>query len=979
MTYRPSLDRGRRLRSALLRSALSVCTLLVAIACTAVAPPGPAAAQQLLYVASQEDVSVAIIDMATNELVTTVDLKELGYSPTAKAHHTAVEPDGSFWYVSLIAAGRVLKFNRENELVGEVEFETPGMLSLDPTSDMLYVGRSMAAVNPPQRVGVIQRSAMTLDEVDVFFPRPHALIVDPTGSRFFTASLGQNSVAYAPVGEEEVDLLPLDGMMNHMLVQFAVSPDGSTMVAGGQMTGDLLVFDVAGAQPSVTRSIKIDGQPWHPVFTPDGAEVWIPNQAANTVTVIDAGSWEVLETINHPALVEPHGTAVSPDGRTIYVSSRNVAGSYRPADGSEGNPGTVVAINRATREVVAVIEVGAYAAGMSAVTSAARSGAGRGANEPGGAGAGVTAPNGDGGSMGGAQEIGYVRRQNPFDVVRADGTAVLQPFLGGFNIPRPQLVDIDADGDDDLFVQEASNQVMFFEHVRGGTPRFQWRTDQFQGLDVGEWYRFVDLDRDGDADLLAERLFSYVRYYRNDGSVTDPRFVEAADSLKDTDGVPLFSDRQNIPNATDIDCDGQTDLLIGRLVGTVTRYEETGTDGQGVPRFRHVTDRFENIEIVAQIGSLHGANTMAVGDVDGDGDEDMFWGDYFEPGILFIENTGSCRTPSLRGEPMPFPEDDPLRTSGYNAPTIGDVDGDGDDDMLVGVLGGAYNPNTTTADNFHYLEQAAPGDFEHRTSRFISTLDYGAESVPVAVDLDGDGDLDLLVGNKIEQGDTQNGKLYRLINEGTAGQPSFRESGALEVGGGYHLLPAFGDLDADGDLDAVLGTWEDELRLYVNNATDGSIELSLVDSAVVTLTRGRNGTPTLGDVDGDGDLDLFVGESSGTINFYENTGTALQAEFTLVSDEYGDFDVGRRSLPILHDVDRDGDLDLVVGSEGEGVRLFRNEGSRERAEFVDSGVLDFPAFDFAAPAFVDLDGDGDDDVILGGQRGGLWYFEYRGN
>ena len=53
-------------------------------------------------------------------------------------------------------------------------------------------------------------------------------------------------------------------------------------------------------------------------------------------------------------------------------------------------------------------------------------------------------------------------------------------------------------------------------------------------------------------------------YYRNEGDVTSPRFVEAADSLKDTDGVPLFSDRQNIPNATDIDCDGQMDLLIGR-------------------------------------------------------------------------------------------------------------------------------------------------------------------------------------------------------------------------------------------------------------------------------------------------------------------------------------------------------------------------------------------------------------------------------
>lgn len=341
-------------------------TALIAAVGTIV-PAAAVEAQELLYVASQEEVTVAVIDMSTNELVETVDLKALGYSETAKAHHTAVEPDGSHWYVSLIAAGKVLKFDRANQLVGEADFETPGMLSLDPESDLLYVGRSMAAVNPPQRVGVIHRSTMELEEVDVFFPRPHALVVDTHGDRFFSASLGQNSIAYAPLGEEEVDLLGLDGM-NHMLVQFAVSPDGAWMVGGGQMTGDLLVFDLTGDEPTVVNSIDVGGQPWHPSFTPDGRFVWIPNQTANTVTVVDTETWAVADVIEHPALIEPHGSAVSPDGSTVYVSGRNVAGTYHPADGSEGRPGTVVAIDATTHEVLAVIEVGRYAAGMSAPT-----------------------------------------------------------------------------------------------------------------------------------------------------------------------------------------------------------------------------------------------------------------------------------------------------------------------------------------------------------------------------------------------------------------------------------------------------------------------------------------------------------------------------------------------------------------------------------------------------------------------------------
>ncbi|MEM7416273.1 MAG: YncE family protein [Gemmatimonadota bacterium] len=376
-TATPSGAEERRLRPALLAPRIRerfsrFALVLTAFAATACASAGglgtPISAQegpQYLYVASQDDVTVAVIDMSTNQLVTTVDLKELGYSPTAKAHHTAVEPDGSHWYVSLIADGRVLKFDRDNNFVGEASFETPGMLSLDPDSDLMYVGRSMAAVNPPQRVGVIHRSSMDIEEVDVFFPRPHALAVDPMGDRFFSASLGQNSVAYGAVGEEEVDLLPIDGMMNHMLVQFAIAPDGQRMVAGGQMTGDLLVFDLTGEEPSVIESLDVGGQPWHPVFSRDGSEVWIPNQAANTVTVIDARNWSILDVIEHPALVEPHGSAISPDGETVYVSSRNVAGTYTSASGAD-RPGTVVAIDRASRDIVSVIEVGRYAAGMSA-------------------------------------------------------------------------------------------------------------------------------------------------------------------------------------------------------------------------------------------------------------------------------------------------------------------------------------------------------------------------------------------------------------------------------------------------------------------------------------------------------------------------------------------------------------------------------------------------------------------------------------
>jgi hypothetical protein len=126
------------------------------------------------------------------------------------------------------------------------------------------------------------------------------------------------------------------------------------------------------------------------------------------------------------------------------------------------------------------------------------------------AGTGTTDDPGDPSSDGSARSSGPVdattfeRRVRAFQVLDEAGEPFPEPFLGGFNLPRPQLVDIDGDGDDDLFVQEESGEVMFFERVQDGESAFRWRTDAYQELNVGEWYRFVDLDRDGDPDLLAE-------------------------------------------------------------------------------------------------------------------------------------------------------------------------------------------------------------------------------------------------------------------------------------------------------------------------------------------------------------------------------------------------------------------------------------------------------------------------------------------
>jgi DNA-binding beta-propeller fold protein YncE len=319
---------------------------------------GPSDPRELVYVVSQAGASATVLAAEDGSVVATVDFAALGYGENARPHYVVSDPDGSHWYVSLIGAGRVVKLDGYHRVVDEAPFEAAGMLALDPATDWLYVGRSMAAVDPPQRIGMIRRSAMAISEVDVFFPRPHALAIDSKAGRVYSASLAENRLAMAPLGSEDVDLLGIEGPL-HTIVQLAVSPDGRWLVGTGQMSGQLLVWDVSGEEPRSVAVVPVGGQPWHPSFTGDGAQLWIPNLTDNAVTVVETSGWTVTGVVTHPALVEPHGSAVSADGSTVFVTGRNTSGAY-----GQGAPGTVVAVDVASRSVRWVAEVGPYAAGI---------------------------------------------------------------------------------------------------------------------------------------------------------------------------------------------------------------------------------------------------------------------------------------------------------------------------------------------------------------------------------------------------------------------------------------------------------------------------------------------------------------------------------------------------------------------------------------------------------------------------------------
>ncbi len=260
-------------------------------------------------------------------------------------------------------------------------------------------------------------------------------------------------------------------------------------------------------------------------------------------------------------------------------------------------------------------------------------------------------------------------------------------------------------------------------------------------------------------------------------------------------------------------------------------------------------------------------------------------------------------------------------------------------------------------------------------------------SKPCFADINNDGDKDLFAGRSYAD-------ITRFTNTGTASAAVFDAGTLLSNAGIANAAPFLVDIDNDGDKDMFVGSDNGTVYYYPNtgNATTASfayfpIEWSPISgytNPLSAITLVNWSSPAFADIDNDGDKDCFIGNINGTIYYYKNTGTAALPVFTLqagASNPFNGVDVGSNASPAFADIDNDGDLDAIIGNSGGALLYYKNTGTASAAVFTQQtgGANPFngvaTAGGYSAPAFADIDNDGDQDLFSGNGNGAFQFFK----
>ena len=497
-----------------------------------------------------------------------------------------------------------------------------------------------------------------------------------------------------------------------------------------------------------------------------------------------------------------------------------------------------------------------------------------------------------------------------------ESESLKHPFSGGLNKPRIQWIDWDNDNDDDLFILDEDGYIRYMENVSVGSDfKFIIRKTNMFNIFAGGWFFIADFDGDQDLDIITQSQIDLQQasYYTNNNG-----------QMEYIDNLDVVSDPVMTPTFADIDNDGDLDFFTGNYIGTVNFYENIGFSNN-VPQYTYITNFWQEISIIGP-SARHGASALTFIDLDGDSDLDLSWGDYFQQSMYIIWNIGDVYNPlmNIDNVTQQFPQNDPIITSGQNMPSFSDIDGDGDLDLFASVLSGAYG--NQWVNNFIYYENIGSStspSYEYRTNDFLNGIDVLLNSSPELYDIDQDGDEDLFIATMVDPSvNPWTGRIHFYRNTGSINNPIFELETTEFLGTdlGTDLSIVFGDLNGDLNADALVGNANGFLKVFINSGD----EEFMYQGDAENIDLSGSSTPELGHIGPDGELVLLLGENNGNLNCYAVEIYEIgQVGFNHLFDNLIPT-IYTYTDPELLDLDGDLDLDLLVGTGFDGIKVYYN-------------------------------------------------------
>ena len=514
-----------------------------------------------------------------------------------------------------------------------------------------------------------------------------------------------------------------------------------------------------------------------------------------------------------------------------------------------------------------------------------------------------------------------------------NGLELLNPFAGGLNSPEINAVDLNNDGVLDLhFFDKSGNvHVTFINNGSTSGDAYTFAPEYAENFpDIKGWALLRDYNGDGVMDIFSYSDLPGVHGVKvHKGSIENNKIT--FERVEHFDGphnllsflIPngtypqVAVTNEDLPAIDDIDGDGDLDILTFDLGGSVVHFFKNNSVemGFGLDSLKYELDEdcwgsFKEGGLSAeitlgtsagncpslwnpQVDTRHSGSTLMTFDKNNDGAKELVLGDLTGTVLVQLDNGGTSEEAFMDGVDETFPSYDvPAEMPIFLASFYLDIDNDGKKDFIAAPNNFKISEDTKNIWFYKNMTNNEFPEFEFQQNDFLvkTMIDNGTGASPAFVDYNADGLMDMVVGNitYFVAGGQKDSRLFLYENIGTLASPKYKlaDDNWLSLNqyntpsGYFNFSPTFGDLDHDGDLDLLVGEETGALIYFENTAGTGNpLAFAAPDLTFQNIDAGQAVNPQIIDVNRDGLNDLLIGWRLGRVIYMPNTGTASSPQF----------------------------------------------------------------------------------------------------